>query len=269
MRHEELNANRIKQAIHGQIKPEIECLGYIDSTNDEMKRRAAYGVPDSALLVAEEQSNGRGRLQRTWISPKYQNIYATFLWRRSFQLSDIVRVSMMSAVAVCDVLRKEYHCDAWIKWPNDILIEHKKCAGILCEAQTKLNFIEFILVGIGLNVNMDDMPEGIEQSATSIFRVTGKKEDRNKMIAAIYNALYALLDYYQKTKQFLSIWEMYQSMSLVLQKSVKIIDNNQIYEGIVESIDEEGILILRMKNKEKKLFLNGEVSLRMQNSQDK
>ena len=125
----------------------------IDSTNNQARALASKGYPEGTIVVAELQTDGRGRRGRSWYSPASQGIYISVILRPMLPLKEISRVSLITAVAVAETLEEELNLPARIKWPNDILINNRKIAGILSEAVTDMDGIEYIVVGIGLNIN--------------------------------------------------------------------------------------------------------------------
>jgi len=141
----------------------------IDSTNSRARDLAAKGYPEGTVVVADMQTSGRGRRGRSWYSPRNQGIYMSGILRPVLPLKEISRISLVTAVAVAETFQEELNLPVCIKWPNDILINNKKIAGILAEVVTDMDGIEYIVVGIGLNINnrLDDFPRDLRTLATS------------------------------------------------------------------------------------------------------
>ncbi|HEX9297764.1 MAG TPA: biotin--[acetyl-CoA-carboxylase] ligase [Polyangiaceae bacterium] len=162
------------------------------STNDEAKAAARRGAPSGAAFVADAQTGGRGRLGRSWHSPPAENLYASFLLRPSFDVRTAPLITLAAGLAVADAITP------WIgprtvglKWPNDVLIDERKVAGILSEAQVSERRVEWIVVGIGINARTTSFPPDIASRATSLSLCGAASVDRGSLFIAVAAALAA------------------------------------------------------------------------------
>ena len=260
---DELNPVLIRQMIDVGFRVPILHLERIGSTNDELRKMALQGAQDGTLLMAEEQTAGRGRFQRRWISPYRQNIYLSILLRSIQWVRDIPRISMLFALAVCRVLQRADVGNVQIKWPNDIFLNGRKCAGILCDIGATVEQIDYLIAGIGINVNIPIFPAEIEKQATSLKRESGKDVDRATLVADVYNEIYGLIGQYKQKGDFDALHREYCQNCFVIGQHVQIQNANFAYYGWVEQIDQSGILFLCQKDGTKKKFLSGDVSLRI------
>jgi len=164
--------NEIREGLDTKVfgKRDIVYFTETDSTNTRAKDLAARGAPEGTLVISERQTKGRGRKGRSWFSPSQGGIYTSLILRPSISPSEAPKITLLSAVVVAETLRSLTGLSAIIKWPNDILINGKKIAGILTEMSTEMDAIDYIVVGLGLNVNTPDFPDDIREKATSIFR---------------------------------------------------------------------------------------------------
>jgi BirA family transcriptional regulator, biotin operon repressor / biotin---[acetyl-CoA-carboxylase] ligase len=138
----------------------------VSSTNDAAMQLAMKGYPEGTVIIAESQTKGRGRLGRSWFSPKYKGIYLSLLLRPKIMPNQAPLLTLMSAVSICEAVRAITDLACQIKWPNDILLHHKKLAGILTELNAETDLSRFVAIGIGLNVNNDK--KALIQGATSL-----------------------------------------------------------------------------------------------------
>jgi birA, biotin-[acetyl-CoA-carboxylase] ligase region len=180
---------------------------------------------------------------------------------------DIPRVSMLFALAIRRVLQRAGLNEVRIKWPNDIFVHGRKCAGILCDIGATLEQVDYLIAGIGINVNMSSFPSDMENQATSIRMELGHAVDRMALIADVYNEIYRLMEQYMQDGDFDVFHREYCENCFVLGQPVTILHPHASYVGIVEHIDSNGILLLRLEDGTKKTFLSGDVSLRMANNE--
>ena len=162
---------------------QIRHYDSIDSTNNEAKRLGRMGTPHGTLVIAEEQVAGKGRLGRNWDSPKGEAIYMTLLLRPEIHPENASMLTLLAALAVTDAINAVTGISVAIKWPNDIVIHGKKLCGILTEMSADMNGIRYVVVGIGINCNMNSFPGVLEQTATSLFLDTGVKQSRERIVA--------------------------------------------------------------------------------------
>jgi BirA family biotin operon repressor/biotin-[acetyl-CoA-carboxylase] ligase len=219
----------------------------VDSTNDVARKYANKGAQDGAVIIAETQNAGKGRLKRTWISLE-GGLWLSVILRPKIPPQKATLVTLMTANAVVETL-SQYNIDAKIKWPNDVLVKGKKVCGILTEAKTKEKMIEYLILGIGINANFElsDLPEDIRGSSTTIRHVLKKDVPLDELL----HRLLVHMDMYYKMLQasdFDKIVRNWKEKSDTLGRYVKIETQMESIKGIAEDIDETGALILKTDN---------------------
>ncbi len=175
----------------GRLGRPYHYFEWVDSTNRVAMELARSGAPHGTLVVAETQTRGRGRLGRTWFSPKGQNLYFTLILRPDIPVLEVPQLTFLVSVAITEVVRERLHLDALIKWPNDVYIKKKKVAGILMEMESRDKRLLFLLVGVGLNVNtpLGGFPPEISNRATSLMAEGGKRYLRPQLLAWLMEAI--------------------------------------------------------------------------------
>ncbi|WZL72786.1 biotin--[acetyl-CoA-carboxylase] ligase [Clostridiaceae bacterium 35-E11] len=236
----------------------------VDSTNNMGKKLAAEGASEGTIVIAEEQTGGRGRLGRQWVSPKKTGIWMSIVLRPDIGPAEAPKITQITAAAVTLAIRKLTECEVGIKWPNDIIIQKKKVCGVLTEMSAELNSVNYIIVGIGINVNneSDDFPIEIQDIATSIKNCTGKKVSRKMLVKEILKAFEELYIDFIQTKNIKKSVAVCKKYSVTLGKKVRIIDRTK--EITAEAIDltEDGELMVKNEAGEIQRVLSGEVSVR-------
>lgn len=235
----------------------IEVFQQIGSTNTEAKQQAMNGAPHGTVILAEEQTQGRGRLGRSFYSPKRTGIYMSIILRPNLHLSQAIQVTTTTAVAVCRVIENLTTQKPQIKWVNDIYLGKQKICGILTEAITDFESgqVEFIIVGIGLNVHTIDFPVELQSIAGSL---NPEAVTRNQICAHLLDELLPLCE----TMDATYLLDEYKSKSNVLGKWVTFTKNKDLYEAYAEDIDEQGGLKVRLKNGDSMILNSGEISIR-------
>ena len=245
------------------IGREVHYFHSLDSTNRVAKEYALSGVSDGAVVVAEKQTKGKGRLNRTWISSAYSNILCSIIFYPTLKTSSVFRVTMLASVALARALARTCGVDAKIKWPNDVYINGKKSCGILTEFLADHDRIIYVVVGIGINVNFDvtRYPE-LKDSATSLKMECGEKISRLTIFKALLEEIDFLYQDIGKSggTQLRKEWDRY---SMVMNQQVKIISGNDVLCGVAKGINDDGHLILIDHRGRKKEILCGDLSLRM------
>lgn len=250
------------EGIHAYLAEDLKQLPIyvyqqIGSTNTEAKQQALNGAPHGTIILAEEQAQGRGRLGRKFYSPKGTGIYMSIILRPQLHLNQAIQVTTTVAVAICRVIEKLTNQNPHIKWVNDIYLGKQKICGILTEAVTDFESgqVEFIILGIGLNVNTVDFPADLHEIAGSL---NPKDVTRNQLCAHLLNELFSLFSKLNDPQ----VLEEYKSKSNVLGNWITFMKNQESYEAFAEDINEQGGLIVRLKNDEKMILNSGEISIR-------
>lgn len=250
------------EGIHAYLAEDLKQLPIyvyqqIGSTNTEAKQQALNGAPHGTIILAEEQTQGRGRLGRKFYSPKGTGIYMSIILRPQLHLNQAIQVTTTVAVAICRVIEKLTNQNPHIKWVNDIYLGKQKICGILTEAVTDFESgqVEFIILGIGLNVNTVDFSADLHEIAGSL---NPKDVTRNQLCAHLLNELFSLFSKLNDPQ----VLEEYKSKSNVLGNWITFMKNQESYEAFAEDINEQGGLVVRLKNDEKMILNSGEISIR-------
>ena len=218
---------------------------YFDSLASTMNEALKLGLenaPEGSLILAEAQTKGKGRLGRIWFSPKYKGIYLSLILRPKILPSEASILTLLSAVSVCDAVKKICAVDVQIKWPNDILINNKKIGGILTQLNAETDRISFMAIGIGLNVNNDK--KTLIAGATSLKEQIKESVSRVELLRQLLRQLE--LDYLLfQHKGSAPIIERWRQHSITLGRRVKVYTQSKHYEGEALDIDNDGTLIIR------------------------
>ena len=230
----------------------------VASTNDLAKELARTGEEEGSVVIAEEQTHGRGRVGRIWLSPR-GGLWFSLILRPNIAPEEAPKITLIFGAGVAKTLRRLYHIDASIKWPNDVLIQEKKVCGILTEVEAELDVLNFLVVGVGINANNTtrDFPEEIRTGATSLIEVLGRKVDRNQLLAELLNEFERSYGILLKSglRSLLIDWE---DLCSTLGKRVRILTPRETIEGEAVKIDEEGALIIKTDSGERKRVIYGE-----------
>lgn len=240
--------------ISSTIQPYLETVSFgqklyvyeqVDSTQAIAHKLAREGAPSGTLVIADQQTAGKGRLGRSWFSPPGTGIWMSLILRPDIPLSSTPQLTLLTAVALAQVF-KNYSAGVGIKWPNDLLINGKKVAGILTELNAETDRINYIIIGIGINVNQesDYFPAELESKATSLRIETGQVMPRNKLIIEIihqWEKLY-LLYLEQGFEPVKALWESH-AVSLGREIIARTLQGN--IKGYAEGITPDGVLLLR------------------------
>jgi len=231
---------------------ETETLGknikYFDSlasTMDIAFQLGVEGADEGTVVCAESQTKGKGRLGRSWASPKGKGIYMSVILRPSVAPADAAKLTLLSAVATCEAIEKLFNVKAKIKWPNDILVNNKKIAGILTELSAEMDRVRFVVIGIGVNVNasLSQLPP----NATSIRNETGQKGSRIRLLQEILRSL----EYWYggvSEHGFNAVIDRWKRLSSTLGQRVRVADLTGDVEGEAIDLDEYGGLIIKGRN---------------------
>lgn len=235
----------------------------VDSTNNLAKKLAYEGAADGTVIVAEEQTGGKGRLERNFYSPRGKGIYFSVILRPKCLPKDAPKFTLMAAVAVANAMQR-FNLPAQIKWPNDIMFDSRKVVGILTELSAQIEKVNYIVVGIGINVNIapKDFPADIKEFAASLSEINGGKISRLDFFRAVleeFDKLYCTIN----AEGFGKIFEYWKKFNITLGKNVKVIsaETGESFNGVAEDIDEDGALIVTTESGRQTLYA-GDVSIR-------
>jgi BirA family biotin operon repressor/biotin-[acetyl-CoA-carboxylase] ligase len=240
---------------------ELHCYQELGSTNDRAKELAAEGAEHGECVIAETQTAGRGRRGRTWISPPHKNLYFSVVVRPELPPARAPELTLVASLAVCDTLRQA-GVDAGIKWPNDLLASGKKIAGILTELATDPDRVQWVVVGVGVNVNSraEDFPPELRGEATSVAIERGGPAPRALFAAACLTSLEEWLDRHAE-HGFEEVRRAWKERSFTLGRRVLVRTDDREVEGKAEDLDPQGALLVRGDDGVLHRFVAGDVSL--------
>ena len=243
----------------------IHYFDETDSTNRVATDLARAGAAHGTAVVAEGQTAGRGRLGRSFHSPPYQNLYTSIVLRPQLDLPDAPAWTLASAVAVADAVAETLGSDraVEIKWPNDVLVDGRKACGILLELAAEATRVAFLVLGIGVNLNVDPatFPDEFRASATSLSAYLGRPVDRAAFARALFAALERVLDACAASG-FRGILPRFEARFRMRGRRVRVRDmGGSEQEGWVHGIDDDGALRLALAGGEQVRFLAGDVTL--------
>ena len=224
------------------VGKKIHYFDYLSSTMDTAMQLGMEGAATGTLVLAEAQVKGRGRLGRSWSSPKHKGIYLSLILRPKILPAACPILTLMSAVSICEAVKHTLDLDVQIKWPNDLLMHNKKVAGILTEMNAEVDKVNFVVIGIGLNVNNEK--KSLIPQATSLREEQGAEISRVVLLQEILRRLesnYFLLEN-KGPEEIINKW---RSFTLTLGTRVKVDFQNKHIEGQATDIDVDGALLIR------------------------
>jgi BirA family biotin operon repressor/biotin-[acetyl-CoA-carboxylase] ligase len=232
------------------------------STNDLAKELAEKGVEEGTVVIAETQTRGRGRLGRRWISPR-GGIWFSVILRPAVGPKDAPKIVFMAAVAIAKTIRKVLRLTAKTKWPNDVLVRNKKVCGLLAETSTSDENINFVVLGIGINANVDTnaFPRELTGSLTSLKKEAKREIPREEFLRAL---LKEMEHYYNDFTQgrFARILDEWKSLTDMIGRDVEVVSFDERFEGKAIDVDQDGALIVKLEDESVKRVLCADASIR-------
>lgn len=244
---------------------QIVSYEVIDSTNVKAKQLANEGKNQNLLVLAEEQTAGRGRRGRGWSSPKGSGIWMSLLLHPQIAPQNASMLTLVSALALVKAIKEVTQLEAQIKWPNDIILNGKKVCGILTEMSSEVDYIHYVVIGIGINANTTEFPEEIQPIATSLQLAGNKEVNRAELVAVIMKHFERYYERFIKTEDMRELQEEYNNSLVHKNQNVKIINGSTITEGIARGIDTDGSLLVELEEGRILPVISGEVSVRGMN----
>lgn len=240
---------------------EIYCFDSIDSTNTKAKELAEAGHPSGTLVVADQQTLGRGRRGRSWESPAGTGIFMTLMLKPDINPNNASMLTLVAAMATARAITEVTGEAARIKWPNDIVMNGKKVVGILTEMSAQFDYINHIVVGIGINVHNEEFPEEIAKTASSLLLECDHRIHRASLIEAFLEEFERLYAVYLETEDMSGLQKEYDSLLVNRGRQVRVLDPKEPFEGKAMGITKKGELIVDTWES-RKLVSSGEVSVR-------
>lgn len=258
-----LTAEAISERLAGcGLAREVRYFRELPSTNDQAFRLALKGASEGTVVVADRQTRGRGRMNRVWISPPDRNVYLSVVLRPDVAPERAPQLSIVAGVATAEALRT-YDSGAGLKWPNDVLIGGRKICGILAEMRMVSGRLDFVILGIGINVNLlpEEFPPEIAGIATSLRAETGRFVSRLEVIERLLHGLEAVYRTYLRDG-FSTPRERWLAMSDMTGGRIRIVSGDEAYEGRMIGIDDAGALLLEEETGTVRAVWAGDVSVR-------
>ena len=231
-----------------------------DSTNLWIKRLAKEGAPEGTLALAEFQSAGRGRLGRSWEVPEGTSVMMSILLRPKFEPQYAPTLTLVMGMAVAKAVKK-LGFDVSIKWPNDVVVSHKKICGILTEMGVRDGKIDYAVIGVGINVNIREFPEEMADKATSLYLESGKEFDRSQIPGLVMEAFEEYYEKFAATCDLSGLKEEYESILANYNQPVRVLAKEP-YEGVARGITDGGELLVEKTDGTIVAVSAGEVSVR-------
>lgn len=261
-----------KPLIYSEITPHLHTnymgrnylyFETINSTNVYCKTLASEGKEHGTIVISERQTAGQGTKGRTWTSPMGKGLWFTLLLRPNIAVNDLGKITQIASSALVSMF-ENFDINAKIKWPNDIIVDDKKICGILTEAKLKGSNIEYIVLGIGINVNLDDKDFGSElcEIATSMKNSQNRNFERGKVLATFLNYFETYYEEFLNNSSN-TYFQIYKDKSYILNKKVNIIKNNAPILVTPIDILSDGALLVKKQDESIEKIYSGEVSLRL------
>lgn len=241
----------------------LEVVGEIGSTNDRAMAAGHEGAPEGLCVLADGQTTGRGRLGRTWVSPPGVGLYTSVLLRPKASPSRLPLLTLVAGLAVADAIQEVADLPPRLKWPNDVLLEGRKVAGILTELATSGAEVSHVVVGIGINVNhdVDDFPPELREAATSVSLQCGRPIARGMLAPAIFNRMDCWYELFCRDQRG-RIVEAGRQRSATLGRPVQVLAGAEAWEGLAVDLDPDGALLVQDEVGSLRRVVAGDVSIR-------
>ncbi|MDK2808708.1 MAG: BirA family transcriptional regulator [Clostridiales bacterium] len=233
----------------------------VDSTNTVAKRLAEEVASDGLLVTSDLQTGGKGRRGRSWDSKKGSGIFMSLILKPELEPMYASMLTLVAALCVAKGILELTGLSAQIKWPNDIVVNKKKVCGILTEMNAELDFIHYVIIGIGINVNTKEFPDEISHMATSLYLETRKELNRSALICLVMEQMEVYYERFLEYRSMAPFLEEYNALLVNQGQQVKIINNKEEMVGISKGINEKGELLVETTQGEIAV-MSGEVSVR-------
>jgi len=218
----------------------------IDSTNTKAGELAQKGEPEGTVVIADAQTRGRGRLERTWQSPPGRNLYLSIILRPHLSAAEAPQLTLMAGVAVAEALETYVPGQVSVKWPNDVLLGKRKICGILTEMTATPRGVDVVVVGVGVNVNMvrEDFEPSLRETATSLRMETGQTMDRLSVAGRLFESMETWYRAFQRDG-FPAVRDPFLRYSRIVGQAIRVVFREDTQTGVVEDIDRDGAILLR------------------------
>jgi BirA family biotin operon repressor/biotin-[acetyl-CoA-carboxylase] ligase len=237
----------------------IHFFEEVSSTNDVAKELALEGTPEWTIVVAEKQFNGRGRFGRKWVSPK-GGLWFSLVLRPKISINEAFKLTSLTAVSIVNTLEKDYEIKARIKWPNDIFVNGKKVCGVLTETASTDQVLDYVIIGIGINVNNapSSLPDEIQKNTTSLMTEKGEEINTERFLTKL---LQQMEEYYRDPWKLDKVIGEWKRLDSVLGKKVIVSEGNESYTGEAVDVDDLGVLMVKLSDGSVKRVTSASISL--------
>lgn len=244
------------------IGSQILHFNSIDSTNSKAKELAVAGASHGTVVISEEQTSGRGRFGRQWSSPKHKGIWMSVILRPDIDPVNASNITLLGSAAVFEAM-KAMGVSPGIKWPNDIILKGRKLCGILTEMSSELNQINYLIMGIGVNVNTSqgEFPEELKNIATSLKSSEGHDYSRQELTGLILSHFERFYDKFIKENDMKSAIEISRKHSVLLGKEIQIFNKGVPVGAKAIDINDQGLLVIEHPDGKMESIISGEVSM--------
>jgi BirA family biotin operon repressor/biotin-[acetyl-CoA-carboxylase] ligase len=263
----QLHLSLVRAYLGGRPRgPHLVCVDRVDSTNSEAERQLAAGCPVPLVILAREQTAGRGRRGRIWHSPATGNLYSTFVFRPKLEPAHMQDFTLWMGLNICELITNFCKITPGLKWPNDLLVGDRKVGGMLTEARIDADQIRDLVFGLGLNLNgrAADFPRDLQRVATSLAEATGAPVDLNRFAAALIGRVLAAYDQFMAGDYRDKFADLWASFDVLRGRPVTVTQGERTVAGTATGIDDEGSLIVRRSTGGTERFRAGEVTLARQ-----
>jgi BirA family biotin operon repressor/biotin-[acetyl-CoA-carboxylase] ligase len=261
----QLKIDKIQENLQTKkLGKKIIYLHEIGSTNDLAKELANYGAPEGTIVIAETQTTGRGRLNRKWFSPR-GGLYFSIILKPKLKAKETIKLVFVAGLAVAEVLHENYGLNVETKWPNDVLVNGRKVCGILSEMNTKGERVNYVVIGVGINANVNvkkGFPEELKTVATSIENELGRKVRLEELLKLLLEKLDILYEQFLE-EGFLQVLKRWKEYASFLGKEVEVMDEVKRLHGLALDVDDEGALVIKLEDGTVKRVFVGDVSLKI------
>lgn len=248
---------KLKTAVFGR---QLKLLSKTESTQNEALAWAKAGASEGALVLAEEQTSGRGRRNRSWHSPPGKGIWMSLVLKPKIPLQFMPHLTLLTAVATCRAIKRIVPIEVGIKWPNDLLVDERKICGILLESFAEDERLLSVIAGIGISVNLDeqDYPEEIMTKATSLKIASGKEVDRASLVTEILYEWEQLYQLYEE-QGFGPVRTLWEAQSITIGRTITVDTPYGEVSGVAQGLDDSGALVLLGSDGQYRKVFSGDV----------
>ncbi len=243
-----------------RVAREIHAFQEVTSTNDVAYKMALKGAQEGVVVIAESQTRGRGRMNRSWVSPRDKNLYLSLILRPQIPPQIIPILTYMGAVSTAEAIAKRFPLKVDLKWPNDILVGGKKLAGLLNEVKAEADRVDFVVLGFGVNLNMgeESFPRELREQATSVMRELGRSVSRVEFARCLLESIEAWYETLlrQGPDRIIEKWE---AVARIQGRFLEVRSFGEIHRGVAEGLDRDGALILRKGVDERMRIVAGDL----------